>query len=113
MIQVSKIIVEGKSMSGIDPYLSEISSSAKWELGATAQRFGKYASPDKIQQVTKVKTNKQKNLIRFEDVKDPVRITRKEKKNKLKKLVHLFYWRCSTKANLEMGKINDGFSLRQ
>lgn len=113
MIQVSKIIVEGKSMSGIDPYLSEISSSAKWELGATAQRFGKYASPDKIQQVTKVKTNKQKNLIRFEDVKDPVRITRKEKNNKLKKLVHLFYWRCSTKANLEMGKINDGFSLRQ
>lgn len=79
MIQVSKIIVEGKSMSGIDPYLSEISSSAKWELGATAQRFGKYASPDKIQQVTKVKTNKQKNLIRFEDVKDPVRITRKKK----------------------------------
>lgn len=81
MIQVSKIIVEGKSMSGIDPYLSEISSSAKWELGATAQRFGKYASPDKIQQVTKVKTNKQKNLIRFEDVKDPVRITRKKKIN--------------------------------
>ena len=88
MIQVSKIIVEGKSMSGIDPYLSEISSSAKWELGATAQRFGKYASPDKIQQVTKVKTNKQTNKKTWLGLKMLKTLWGSlEKKNKLKKLV--------------------------